>query len=166
MSRVCTICAHVERETIERAIVAQRSYRDIAGQFGVSDSAINRHLPHVLAAIMKEREDAQRNMAFDVLAQLKEVNDTTREILKECREADGEGKKHNGMALFAIDRLQKQWELQAKIAGILDERAKVEINIAISAEWIAVRSVLLQALMPYPDARLAVVAALQKSGAA
>jgi hypothetical protein len=55
-------------------------------------------------------------------------------------------------------RVQRQIELQAKLLGDLDERPV--INVLVSSEWVAVRTVLLEALSPYPDARAAVASRL------
>jgi len=62
------------------------------------------------------------------------------------------------LALRSIDRVQRQIELQAKLLGELDERPVV--NVTISAEWIEIRAVLLDALGAYPAARTAVAASL------
>jgi hypothetical protein len=161
--RVCTICINPDRAEIERLIVNQVSYRNIAERFDTSLAVINRHIPHVLASLIAERDEARKEQALDVMAQLKAINNTTLQILKECRDA---GKDKSGLALFAIDRIQKQIELQAKLSGILDERPKVEVNVSISQEWISIRTDILQALLPYPEARQAVIVALDKAGTA
>jgi hypothetical protein len=52
-------------------------------------------------------------------------------------------------------------ETIAKITGELNERPVVNVlNVAASPEWIELRSRILAALEPHPDARLAVAAAL------
>jgi hypothetical protein len=79
---------------------------------------------------------------------LKAVNSITLAILKEARD-----NKKNGMALFAIDRVLKQLELQAKLLGDID---KPQINIYVSPEWRGIRDRIVVALIPYPDARIAV----------
>jgi hypothetical protein len=43
MGRVCTICAHAERAAIDGALETKRSLREIAGEFGVSKTALHRH---------------------------------------------------------------------------------------------------------------------------
>ncbi len=43
MGRVCTICAHSKRATIDAVLETDRSLRDIAAQFGVSKTALHRH---------------------------------------------------------------------------------------------------------------------------
>jgi hypothetical protein len=74
-------------------------------------------------------------------------------ILHEARQAG-----NAETALKAIDRVQRQIELQAKLLGELDERPQV--NVLVSSEWISIRTTLLAALGPYPEARAAVATQL------
>ena len=61
-------------------------------------------------------------------------------------------------ALQAIDRVQKQLEMQAKLQGDLAQEGTV--NIWVSPEWTSARMSLLEALRPFPEARMAVAQAL------
>jgi hypothetical protein len=105
------------------------------------------------AAIVKAAEVEDVAHALDVVQQLRAINAASLTVLKEARAA-GDG----ALALKAIDRIQKQIELQAKLLGELQDGATV--NILVSPEWLAVRSALMTTLTRYPDARLAVVEAL------
>ncbi len=58
------------------------------------------------------------------------------------------------LVLKTAGRLQGQLELVAKLLGDLDERSPVAVLLA--PEWLEVRSVLLNALTPFPEARAAV----------
>lgn len=156
MPRACSICIHPKRDEIESGIVAGTSYRNIAEQYGVSLAPLSRHASeHIARSIKQSRDAKEAAQALNVVQQLREINEVTRAIVKESR--SGKNKK-NGMALFAIDRIQKQLELQAKLLGDLDDRPQV--NIYLSPEWLDIRKVLVQALLPFPDARVAVAAAL------
>jgi hypothetical protein len=66
--------------------------------------------------------------------------------------------RNYGTALMAVRELVRIVELTAKLRGELQQEGTT--NITINAEWVAVRTVLLQALAPYPDARAAVAEAL------
>ena len=61
-------------------------------------------------------------------------------------------------ALQAIDRVQKQLEMQAKLQGDLQQEGT--INIWMSPEWTSTRTSLLETLRPFPEARVAVAQAL------
>ena len=43
MGRLCTICAHPERQPIDEALETGRTFRAIAARFGVSRAALHRH---------------------------------------------------------------------------------------------------------------------------
>ncbi len=154
MPRVCTVCRHPQRVAIDQSLVAGGSLRDIAGQYGLSKSAVERHqAEHLPATLVRGEEARQEAHALDVVTQLKTINAVSMHILKEARDA------HNGdLALKAVDRIQKQIELQAKLLGELDERPVV--NLLVSPEWLALRQQVVAALEPYPEARVAVAAVL------
>lgn len=58
-------------------------------------------------------------------------------------------------------RLQSHQELIAKLLGELKDQPT--INLTVAPEWLQIRSTLLVALGPYPEARQAVVAALAQT---
>ena len=157
MPRTCTVCAHESRADIDKALVAGTPYRDIALRFSLGVMAVQRHKAHVAQAIVQVQEAKEEAQALDVVKQLKTINASTVAILHEARQ-----QRDPDIALKAIDRIQRQIELQAKLLGDLDERPQV--NILIAPEWLAVRAALLVALLPYPDARTAVVEALASVG--
>ncbi len=64
------------------------------------------------------------------------------------------------LLLKTADRLQASLELLARLTKQLDERPTV--NILLAPEWVSVRTVLLQSLQPFPDARAAVAASLMR----
>jgi hypothetical protein len=154
MPRTCTICTHAQRAAIEAALVAGNGHRDIAGRFGLSKTAVARHASdHVKQEIAQAQEARDEAQALDVVRQLKAINAAAVAILAAARRT-GE----HETALRAIDRIQRQLELQAKLLGELDDRPQV--NVLLAPEWLAVRSALLSALLPYPQARIDVAAAL------
>lgn len=63
MPRRCSICRHPKRKTIDQALVTGSSIRDIAGQFGLTKSAVQRHLDQHLPAHMVQA--AQREAIAD-----------------------------------------------------------------------------------------------------
>lgn len=158
MSRICTICAHAERAAIDAALARGAGYRDIAGQFGVSKTAVARHASeHVAQAVASSKAAQREGAALDVVAQLKSINGAALAVLQAAR-ASGD----HDLALKAIDRLQRQIELQAKLLGELADGPTV--NITLAPEWVNVRTVILAALGPYGEARAAVATALARLG--
>jgi transposase-like protein len=148
--RTCTICQHPQRAAIDQALVGGRAYRDIAGQFSVSRSALDRHrAEHLSPAVQKAQQASEAEHALDITKQLRAINGVSLSILDEARRSN-----NPAIALKAIDRVQRQIELQAKLLGELDDRPQVDI--VLTPAWRSTRAALLAALAPFPDARVAV----------
>ena len=121
MARVCTVCTHPEREAIDRALVAgMGSYRDIAGQYGVSKGALERHntehIPADLAAA-KRAEDAD-----DLLGQVRALQGHALDILTATK--DGADKDYR-VALGAIREARGCVELFVKVRESEELAARV-----------------------------------------
>jgi hypothetical protein len=93
--------------------------------------------------------------ADSLLDRLLSLNAETMAILKEARAGRI---KDNELALKAIARAEKQLELQGKLLGELNEAPTV--NLLAVPEWFSLRSTIIAALEPYPEAKQAVVRAL------
>jgi hypothetical protein len=135
----------------------------------MSDVSLLRHRNNHLAEQVQDATEARRveqaattapkavtdpsSEPLDVLAQLRAVNAATLRVLQDAR-VSGDGR----LVLLAVDRVQKQIELSARLLGDLDDRP--QINLLVAPEWLLVRSTLLDVLAPYPDARTAVASAL------
>ncbi len=157
MPRSCTVCAHPQRDAIDRALVGGASNRSAASLYDVSEAAVRRHkVNHLPAKLALAHQEEDVREALDVVRQLKAINATSLHILKEARD---QGKLST--ALQAIDRIQRQIELQAKLLGELDERPVVNLNL--SPEWLELRAVIVGALEPHPEALSAVVGALERA---
>jgi hypothetical protein len=114
---------------------------------------MERHKAHVPAALALARDAADAAHGDDLLAQVRSLNDKALSILRQA-EADGDLR----VALQAVRESRGTVELLARLLGELQDGATV--NVLVSAEWTTVRTVVLQALAPYPEARLAVSQAL------
>lgn len=154
MPRRCTVCDHETRTSIETALISGAPLRDIAGRHDVSKSALERHKAgHLPAHLAKAKEAREVARADGLLSQVRQLQERAMSILTACEEA-GELRT----ALAAIREARNNLELLARLVGELDEAPRV--NILVSAEWLAVRSALLGALVPYPEARAAAANAL------
>jgi len=158
MPRTCSICPHSNRSAIDTALLEDSgSFRDIARRYAVSKDALARHkrehLAPRLARVAERNEQADIRTAIDVVAQLKAINGVALSVLKEARNA-GDG----DLALRAIDRIQKQIELQAKLIDLI--RDGDTVNVIVAPEWVRLRTVIVTALQHHPEARQAVTTAL------
>ena len=154
MPRTCTICTHPEVHAIDGALVAGQSFRNIAEQYGTSATALFRHKSdHLPAVIVKGQAVREEAHALDVVKQLRDINAATLAILEDARDTH-----QSALALKAVDRVQKQIELQAKLLGELQDGQTV--NVLVAPEWLSLRSAILLALASHPEASQAVVEAL------
>ncbi len=154
MSRTCTVCRHKQRAEINQALVARRPFRDIAGQYAVSRSALVRHHDdHLPAAMVKAQEAAEAAQADNLLAQVTDLRDRAIGILDTAVATDD-----LRVALGAIREARGCLELLGKLAGQLQDGPTV--NILVSAEWRGLQTVILKALEPHAAAKLAVAEAL------
>ena len=164
MGSRCTICDHPERAKIELALSRRVSGRQIARKFGVSQAAVSRH--------------KTRHMPPQLMASLLATATPTEIDLEKLKETESEGLLQHLVAQRArlyqrADEAQSLGDLRAanqseqaltnnlaltaKLLGELVSHSTVTTNtLIISAEYVELRSALVRALLPYPDARRAV----------
>ena len=154
MPRVCTICIHPDRPTIDAALVAGEALRNIAQRTGTSATALFRHkADHLPAAVATAQAAEQVAAADDLLAQLQALRNKAMALLLKA-EAAGDYRT----ALAGIREARACIETLLEVEGELDRRP--QFNITISAEWVEIRTLILSALQTHPEARRDVVRAL------
>lgn len=67
MPRTCTICAHVERDDLDLAIVSGQSHRAVAAAFRVSHDAVRRHASNHLELRLVDAASRRRMLHDDDL---------------------------------------------------------------------------------------------------
>ena len=104
----CSICAHSDREAIDRALVDGGTLRAIARQFRVGRDAIRRHRHngHVSTSLAKAHEVAEVAKADDLLARVGELE---------------------SRALRILDRAERAGELRTALQAIRELRSMVEL---------------------------------------
>lgn len=158
MPRRCTVCDHPERHSIDETLVTGAPYRSVAKQFALSESAVYRHkTEHLPTHLLKAREAEEVAQADDLLDQVRHLQTHALDILNRAEKA-GDLRT----ALAAISQARGNLELLGKLAGELDERPVVNLNV--SPEWLELRAVIVGALEPYSEARGAVLKAIEGSG--
>ena len=158
MPRRGTVCDHPERHSIDEALVTGAPYRSVAKQFELSYSAVYRHkTEHLPAQLLKAREVEEVAQADDLLEQVRSLQAHALHILERA-EKTGDLRT----ALAAISQARGNLELLGKLAGELDERPVVNLNL--SPQWLELRAVIVGALEPHPAAHTAVLRALEGVG--
>ena len=155
MPRRCTVCDHSEKHSIDEALVSGTPYRSVAKRFGLSESAVYRHkVEHLPAHLLKAKEAEEAARANDLLDQVRDLQTHALDILERAEET-GDLRT----ALAAISQARGNLELLGKLAGELDERPVVNLNV--SPEWLELRAVIVGALEPHLAAHRAVLRALE-----
>jgi transposase-like protein len=158
MPRRCTVCDHSEMHSIDEALVGGAPYRSVAKRFELSESAVYRHkAEHLPAHLLKAREVEEAAQVDDLLEQVRSLQAHALGILERAKKT-GDLRT----ALAAISQARGNLELLGKLAGELDERPVVNLNI--SPEWLELRAVIVGALESHPAAHRAVLGALERAG--
>jgi hypothetical protein len=154
MPRRCTVCAHPERAAIDTQLVRGEAFRRIAAQRQLSEQAVRRHhADHLPAALARAEQASELIRADGLLAEVRDLQSRALAILGRAEEA-GDLRAATG----AVREARSTIELLARLTGELNE--KPELNVVLAPQWLAIRSVITDALRPYPDAGAAVSARL------
>jgi hypothetical protein len=146
----CTVCTHRERATIDTDLVGGQPDKRVAAVYGIGAASVRRHrLNHIPKFLVKAQETREVSRAGDLLAQIEAIQAKTLRILLD---ADRAGDKRT--ALYAIKEARNNLELMAKLAGEL--RTGTTVNILVMPEWIDLRTQILNAVDPYPEAKRAI----------
>jgi hypothetical protein len=155
MGRSCTVCGHKDVDEINRLLLSGTSFRDIAGQFDLSKTALARHKESHIPELLSKSNDIKEIVNADTLfGRIEEEAGFVRE-LRDAAQAEGDIE----LALKAVDRALKCIEIYAKVRGIIQDQP--QISITLNSEWVELRSVIIAALEPFPAARQAVLNAIQ-----
>jgi len=158
MPRRCTVCDHPQKHGIDQALVTGAPYRSVARQFELSESSVYRHkIDHLPVHLLRAKEVEEVARADDLLDQVRNLQTHALDILERAEKA-GDLRT----ALAAISQARGNLELLGKLAGELDERPVVNLNV--SSEWQELRTVIVGALEPHPAAHKAVLRALESVG--
>ena len=164
MPRRCTICQHPQLAEIDEALVRGVPLRDIAGQYGVTRSALQRHAgAHLPAALSRARRAQEAVRADSLLDQVVGLRDHALAVLGRAEKA-----QDHRSALAAIREARGCVELLARLAGELEERPVVNIQtLYATVEWQQVQALVMEVLEPHLEARRKLVeglAALEHGG--
>jgi hypothetical protein len=169
VANTCSVCKHPKRRAVDGELVRGTSYRDIAGRFGLSSSAVERHMSHVAELVAKGRDAADALSAEVLMGELRELRTATLVVLDQAKAmavTPGDCstcERGPRLALQAVQRLEKQTELQGRFLGELSERTIVHSSV-FDEDWLKLRAVIVGALRLYPDAAASVLEALAKAG--
>jgi transposase-like protein len=154
MPRRCTVCDHPQRQAIDEILVTGAPYRSVAKRFDLSESSVYRHkTEHLPVHLLKAKEVEAAARADDLLEQVRNLQTHALDILERAEKA-GDLRT----ALAAISQARGNLELLAKLSGELQQEGTV--NLHLSPEYLEVRTAILVAVEPYPEAARAISRAM------
>jgi hypothetical protein len=137
MGVACTVCALPTAGAIAELLRSGRSARAVAAEFGLSYDAVTRHARNHVA----KRPPADVPTA---------AGDPLDELVKALRVR----------ALAGNPADTREYRLALAAQSDAKHAAPPRRDLAAEPEWIELRTRMLAALAPFPEARLAIVAAL------
>jgi len=154
--RNCMVCIHDNREEIDKALLAKVTYRNIQKQYGVNISTLSRHkkdhLPKELIKSEKLKEIAKSDTLIE---QVQTLKNRAEDILDKVEQQGS-----HTIALQAIKEIRSIIELLAKIQGEIQTGVTINLN----PEWIELRTVIINAVEQYPEAKKAILKAIDSKG--
>jgi hypothetical protein len=152
----CSICNHPKRVEIDKALIDGGSYRDVAGRFGVSRSAVGRHKRngHIAEKIAKvaRKKEIKEAEAIDAVVLAHEVQEVANagSILAEVSalktralaildNAESEGTREACMALREVRGIV---ELLAKVRGELKGDG-VTVNLIQTPQFVEFKAIIM-----------------------
>jgi hypothetical protein len=123
MSRICSICAHPQRDRIDKALLAGQPLREITGHVPIRKSALHRHKQH-LQTTLTRAQTAEEALRGDNL--LEDLQDLAAEANRLKQKAERSGDLRTAMA--GLRELARLIEIRARVVGELRDR---DINLNV-----------------------------------
>lgn len=123
MPPTCTLCRHLQREAIDKALVAREPYRHIASRYGTNTGALQRHKKHLSGEIVKAHEAREVTRADSLL--------TSVVTLRERLEKALIGPEHARDVASLARELRETLRLLLELEGRLRQGATVNVGIGI-----------------------------------
>jgi hypothetical protein len=160
VGRPCLCCRSDDRVAIDQALIAGETCLDLSRKYAFSHDAIQRHRDNHLptpiqAEAARQVAEAEALTGADMMTKVAGLLRQAEEILAESR-ADGDRLS----ALRSIHEAGEMVMRAAKLTGVVTDN--VEINILVAPALQSLTTLVLQALAPYAEARMAVSLALSQ----
>jgi len=120
--------------------------------YGVTTAALHRHKKHIPQQLVRAQDAKEIAAADTLMGRVAELDRKAEDVYTKAIEAN-----NLTAAIQAVRELRGVTELYAKITGEIQQQT---VNIVVMPEWVVLRSAILKALEPYPDALQAVVNAI------
>ena len=154
----CSICKDPRVEEINSRIASQEKLADISREFAVSEDALGRHKEKCIINALAASPNTKDIINGDnLLDQLQAARAKAIELL-DMAIAAGDTKVYGPPSSY-LSEIRQQIKLWAELEGRL--AAQPQVNIINNPQWIELRTVILTALDPFPEAKEAIVRAIR-----
>jgi hypothetical protein len=154
----CKACNFPDHEEHDAALLTGKlSDSEYARLVGCSPPSIGRHRAHISATLLKAAEIEAVAKGDSLLNQLKEARARTLSILDKAEAA--ENTKAFGAPVSYLREVREQLRFIAELEGRI--AAQPTINLTINAEWIEMRTLIVNALDEFPEAKERVLRAIR-----
>ncbi len=157
MPRKCTVCTSPRKEKIDAEIAGDEPLAQIAKRHRVSRDAVGRHkkkhlTPALVAVALERMRDESARSAYDATVdRLETLIDRLEDLLSVAEER----KSLVGGANIARE-IRSALELVARLRGELQDKPQsVVVNVLSTGEFASITARLIEALAPWPEARIA-----------
>ncbi len=155
ISTRCSVCNHPDINEINEKLVSGVSPKVMAESYSLGVMALYRHKEkHLPQTLVKAKALKEESAADDLLDRVEEIYTKAWELMDKA-ESDGKYQP----AVSALKEARSCLELTGKLIGEL--KTGHTYNLIYNPEFIQVRHQIYDALLPYPEARQAVVNALE-----
>lgn len=155
ISNKCSVCKHRDLNEINEKLVSGVSPKAMAEQYDLHHMSLYRHKEkHLPKVLVKAQALQERETADQLLARVEAIHEKAWDLVSKA-----EAKGSFQPAVGALKEARSCLELIGKLLGEL--KTGTTVNIMYNPEFIQVRHVITEALQPYPEARQAVVKALE-----
>ena len=156
MPKNCTICEDPRRDEFDRRARIEDNIAKIAQDFALSYDAFYRHVKadHHIRDVTAIPTSAELATSEDIYKEI-EAWHTEAKDLQRTAKAGGDIKT----ALLGLEKALKCLELMLKIHGQISDAP--QITIINNPEWVELRTVIIQALDDFPEAKGAVINAIR-----
>ncbi len=130
MPRTCTICRHLQRESIDAKLLNGEPLRGIAKHTATSPTALWRHRrDHIPQSLTRALELSESEHDLSVLEQVEALRDKALDIMQEARQ---QGDLRTALAAVAQTRglLELLWRAEQEVALEEPQQQSPFINLA------------------------------------
>lgn len=158
--RPCSACNHPDRNEIDRQLLNPNvTMTEIGRIYNIHPRNLCRHRNTHLSKLLRseaalEVVAAEAERGASLIDQVATMRDRAIQILNKA-----ESTKNHDTALRAVREARSCIELMGKLDGVIREGTVIN-NVFNGPAWVTLQTNLMAALLPFPDAREAVLAAL------